>query len=77
MNRAAQLQFRLLTPDAQRSAIRTLALSGLDDEEIAEKTGWSAAAVREVLSPPVVSGLMPWAMAKGRQSGSTGGPLRG
>jgi len=77
MNRAAQLQFRLLTPDAQRSAIRRLALSGLDDEEIAEKTGWSAAAAREVLSPPVVSGLMPWAMAKGRQSGSTGGPLRG
>jgi hypothetical protein len=77
MNPTAQLQFRLLTPDAQRSAIRRLALSGLDDEEIAEKTGWTATEVREVLSPPVIPGLMYWAMAKRRQSGSTGGPLRG
>ena len=76
MNRTAQLQFRLLTQDAQRSAIRRLALSGLDDEEIAEKTGWTESQVREVLRPPVVFGLMHWAVAKRRHSGSTGGPLR-
>ena len=73
MNRTAQLQFRLLTPDAQRSAIRRLALSGLDDGEIAEKTGWTAAQVREVLRPPINFGPVYWAVAKRRQSGSTGG----
>jgi len=76
MDRKAQLQFRLLTPDAQRSAIRRLALSGLDDDEIARKTGWTAAAVRHVLDPPMIPAFVPWALAKVRRSGSSGGSLR-
>jgi len=76
MDPLEQLQFRLLTPDAQRSAIRRLALSGLDDEEIAAKTGWTAAEVRGVLSPPIISEQLPWGISKWRRSGSSGGSLR-
>ena len=76
MNRKAQLQFRLMAPEAQRSAIRRLALSGLDDQEISDRTGWMVADIRDVLSPPMVSAFMPWAMNKVRRSGSSGGSLR-
>jgi hypothetical protein len=58
VDRKTQLQFRLLTQDAQRSAVRRLALKGLDDEEIAQATGWSEAEVRRVLEPPVVADFM-------------------
>jgi len=77
MDRKTWLQFRLLTEDAQRSAIRRLALSGLDDEDIAERTGWSSTEIRGVLSPTMFPEIVPWALEKGRRSGSSGGSLRG
>jgi hypothetical protein len=77
MDRKAQLQFRLMAPDAQRSTIRRLALSGLDDDEIAERTGWSVADIRGVLSPPMIPAFMPWRAERGRRSGSSGGSLSG
>jgi len=77
MDRKAQLQFRLSTADAQQSAIRRLALTGLDDEEIARITGWSIADVRHVLSPPEVSSTMPWGMGTMRRYGSSDSSLRG
>lgn len=77
MDRKAQLQFRLLTPDAQRSAIRRLALRGLDDEEIAQATGWTSTEVRRVLEPPIVPDFIAAVMNKTRRSGSSGNPLRG
>jgi hypothetical protein len=52
MDRRTRLEFNLLAPEAQRSAIRRLALSGLDDDEIAARTGWTATEVRDLLSPP-------------------------
>jgi transcription initiation factor IIE alpha subunit len=77
VDRKTQLQFRLLTQDAQRSAIRRLALKGLDDEEIAQATGWSEAEVRRVLEPPVVADFMTAILQKTRRSGSSGNPVRG
>jgi len=75
MDRKAQLQFRLLTADAQRSAIRRLALSGQDDEEIAAATGWTAAEVRRLLEPPSASMPPPWVLGRSRRSGSAGGSV--
>ena len=77
MDRKTQLQFRLLTQDAQRSAVRRLALRGLDDEEIAQATGWSEAEVRRVLEPPVLADFMSAIFQKTRRSRSSGTPLRG
>jgi transcription initiation factor IIE alpha subunit len=77
VDRKTQLQFRLLTQDAQRSAVRRLALKGLDDEEIAQATGWSEAEVRRVLEPPVVGDFMTAIFQKTRRSGSSGNPVRG
>lgn len=68
MDRRAQLQFMLLTADAQRSAIRRLALSGLNEDEIARATGWKAADVRGVLGPPVIPDFMTWAPRRNRGS---------
>jgi hypothetical protein len=76
MDRKAQLQFRLLTADAQRCAIRRLALSGLDDEEIASTTGWTITEVRRVLEPPSGPLPPPWALGRSRRSGSAGGSIR-
>ena len=75
MDRKTQLQFRLLTQDAQRSAVRRLALRGLDDEEIAQATGWSEAEVRRVLEPPVVADFMAAVFQRTRRSGSSGNPV--
>lgn len=75
MDHKAKLQFRLLTPDAQRSAIRRLALSGLDDDEIAQVTGWKATDVRRVLEPPMVPDYLAALSQKLRQSGTSGSPL--
>ena len=75
MDRKTKLQFRLLAPQAQRSAIRRLALSGLDDEEIAARTGWTAGDVRRVLSPPEMPVVGPWVYEKAWRSGSSGGSL--
>ena len=76
MDRKAQLQFRLLTADAQRSAIRRLALSGLDDEDIAGTTGWTTADIRRVLEPASEPVPLPWALGRLRRSGSAGGSIR-
>lgn len=76
MDRKAQLQFRLLTADAQRSAIRRLALKGLDDEEIASTTGWTTSEVRRVLERPSGQLPPPWALGKSRRSRSAGGSIR-
>ena len=75
MDRKATLQFRLLAPQAQRSAVRRLALTGLDDEEIAARTGWTAADVRRVLSPADIPVIAPWVFEKAWRSGSSGGSL--
>ena len=72
MDKRAQLQFRRLTADAQRSAIRRLALRGLSDEEIAQETGWFASDIRRVLEPPIFPDLLPWAMQRPRRQGSSG-----
>lgn len=74
MDRPAQLQFASMAPEAQRSAIRRLALRGFDDFEIAAATGWTPERIREVLSPPEPVEVPIPAIFKNRRSGSTGGP---
>jgi hypothetical protein len=53
---SAQLHFLLLPSEAQRVAVRRLALSGMPDHDIAAATGWSVDNVRRVVaedqSPP-------------------------
>jgi len=49
MDKRAQMQFRFMTPDAQRSAIRRLALSGLEvavKRQILQASGEMRPAVR-------------------------------
>lgn len=41
--------FRAMPPEVQRGAIRRLALSGLDEENIAAQIGWSVDGVRRIL----------------------------
>jgi hypothetical protein len=41
--------FRAMPPEVQRGAIRRLALSGLDELDIAVRTGWSVDGVRRAL----------------------------
>ena len=77
MDKKAQMQFKSMTVDAQRSAIRRLALSGLEDEEIARTTGIALAEIRNVLAPPMIPDLMPWAPQRSGRSGSSGSGLRG
>jgi hypothetical protein len=77
MDKRAQMQFRFMAPDAQRSAIRRLALSGLEDEEIAQATGLGLAEIRNVLAPPMIPEGMPWAPQRSGRSGSSGNGLRG
>jgi hypothetical protein len=71
MDRKTRLEFSLLAPEAQRSAIRRLALSGLDDAEIAARTGWTASEVRDLLSPPerplITSRVLEEAWRRGHQ----------
>jgi hypothetical protein len=74
MDRKARLEFNLLAPEAQRSAIRRLALSGLDDDEIAARTGWTATEVRDLLSPPERTLIMPRVLEKAWRRGH---PTRG
>lgn len=77
MDMKTKLQFRLLTGEAQRSAIRRLALKGLDDEEIAQATGWTASEIRRVLEAPLVPDFAAAVFQKTRRSGTPGDPLRG
>ena len=41
--------FRAMPPEVQRGAIRRLALSGLAEEDIAARTGWSVDSVRRAI----------------------------
>lgn len=41
--------FRVMPPEVQRGAVRRLALSGLAEEDIAARTGWSVDSVRRVI----------------------------
>jgi hypothetical protein len=78
MDRRTRFEFNLWAPEAQRSAIRRLALSGLDDDEIAARTGWTAAQVRDLLSPPERPLLMSRVLEKAwRRSHLTRGRTEG
>ena len=77
MDKRARMQFKFMTADAQRSAIRRLALSGLEDEEIARSTGLTLAEIRNVLAPLMIPDVMPWALQRSVRSGSSGNGLRG
>lgn len=76
MDKMAQLKFSALTPEAQVSAIRRLALKGLDDAEIAQATGWSSERIRSVLAPPDTVDVSLPVLLRNRRSGSSGGPAR-
>jgi hypothetical protein len=58
---SAQLHFLVQPSEAQRTAVRRLALSGMPDHDIAAATGWSVDNVRRVIaedqSPPLHSVL--------------------
>ncbi len=41
--------FRAMPPEVQRGAIRRLALSGVAEEDIAARTGWSVESVRRAI----------------------------
>ena len=41
--------FRAMPPEVQRGVIRRLALSGVADDDIAARTGWSVDRVRRVV----------------------------
>jgi len=50
MHPSSRLQFRLMTPEAQRAAIQRLALRGMDIDTICRQTGLSAADVQRCLT---------------------------
>lgn len=76
MDRFAQLQFSVMAPDAQRAAIRRLALRGFDDTEIAQATGWTQEQVRAVLEPWGMDDGRPLPLLRNWRSGSPGGSPR-
>jgi hypothetical protein len=76
MKERARLQFRLVDREAQESAIRRLALRGLDENAIAQETGWATDDLRRLLAPEAVPGFIPWALGKFRRSRSPGGTLK-
>ncbi len=76
MDRIAQLQFSAIAPDAQISAVRRLAIKGLNDAEIAQATGWPRERIRSVLVPPDNVHVPFPVLLLNRRSGSNGGPAR-
>jgi hypothetical protein len=56
--------FRAMPAESQRAAIRRLALSGVADEDIAARTGWSVERVRRAISEDACVSRL-----------TTGGPL--
>ena len=50
MSRIEQLHFESLPAEAQRAALRRLALSGLTAEQVASRVGWSVAEVRRAMN---------------------------
>jgi hypothetical protein len=76
MSMTEQMQFQRLPAEAQRAALWRLALSGLDCEQIAARTGWSAEQIRGVVAPSAAAPLVyssarrRWrAAGEGRQAG--------
>jgi hypothetical protein len=62
MFQPTQLQFKLMTPEAQRAAIQRLALCGADLASISERSGLSIADVRRHLTgAPLQAMAPPWA----------------
>jgi DNA-directed RNA polymerase specialized sigma24 family protein len=61
MNRAAQLQFQRLPPEAQRATLWRLAWSGLTPEQIAGRTGWSTEQVRRAMHDELAPAQPAWA----------------
>jgi hypothetical protein len=54
MYQTTQLQFKLMTPEAQRTAVQRLALRGMDLETICERTGLSRAEGQRYLTGPLL-----------------------
>lgn len=68
MEKAEQLQFQTLPPDAQYETLWRLALSGLTVDQVAEKTGWSVERIRQRLIKEPARAVAPWKLAR-RQAG--------
>jgi hypothetical protein len=64
MQLSTQLQFKLMAPEAQRSALQRLALRGMSAEQIAEHTGLDIANVREAIGSSIT--LPAWMTAATR-----------
>ena len=60
MEKAEQLQFQHLPPDAQYETLWRLALSGLKVEEVAEMTGWSPEKIRQRINKEPMRAVAPW-----------------
>jgi hypothetical protein len=65
MERAEQLEFQHLPPDAQYETLWRLALSGLTVEQVAEKTGWAPEKIRQRINKEPVRAVAPWKTARG------------
>ena len=70
MHRSAQLQFQRLPPEAQRAALWRLAWSGLAPEQIAARTGWSAAQIRQAMRDELDPPHPPWPSRSQRAAAS-------
>jgi hypothetical protein len=72
MAQATQLQFRLMSAEAQCAAVQRLLLRGLSIDEIANQTSWSPAEVRRALKERVVQESIepprfaPWKVRRSR-----------
>lgn len=60
MEKAEQLQFQHLPPDAQYDTLWRLALSGMTVEQVAEKTGWSPERIRQRINKEPARAMAPW-----------------
>jgi hypothetical protein len=69
MFQPTQLQFKLMTPEAQRAAIQRLALCGADVASICERSGLSVADVRRHLTGALLQTLAPpWTRVRPQKS---------
>lgn len=64
MDRAEQLQFQSLPAAAQHEALWRLALGGFTIEQVAERTGWSPARIRQAINPEPPPAMAPWRAAR-------------
>ena len=61
MHRATQLQFRYLSPEAQRAALWRLAWAGLSPGQIAHRTGLTADEVSRAMHEELEPAQPTWA----------------